>query len=100
VFLIFDTLNLKWKVIVQKEAQACKVIHEVEDVVLGMQALDEELVTQSSMNQKLFPTNMETKGDEVGVAQVEQATNEAAQVEATYNSEDDLQKTQAFINTL
>jgi len=30
---------------------------------------------------------------------VEQATNEAAQVEATYNS-DDLQKTQAFINNL
>jgi hypothetical protein len=73
------------------------VIHEVEDV-LGMQALDEELVTQSSMSQQLFPANMEIKGDEIGVAQVEQATAEATQVEATYNSNDDLQETQAFIN--
>jgi len=76
------------------------VIHEVEDVILRMQALDEELVTQSSMNKKLILVNVEIKGDEVGVAQVEQATNEAAQAEATYNSYDDLQKTQAFINNL
>jgi len=68
------------------------VIHEVEDV-LGMQALDEELVTQSSMSQQLFPANMEIEGDEVGVTQVEQAIVEAAQVEATYNSDDDLQET-------
>jgi hypothetical protein len=67
------------------------VIHEVEDV-LGMQALDEELVTQSSMSQQFFHANMEIEGDEVGVAQVEQATAEAAQAEATYNSDDDLQK--------
>ncbi len=73
------------------------MIHEVEDV-LGVQALDEELVTQYSMNQQLFPANMEIEGDEVGVAQVEQATVEAAQAEATYNSYDDLQETQAFIN--
>jgi hypothetical protein len=74
-------------------------MHEVEDV-LGMQALDEELVTQSSMSQQLFPTNMEIEGDEVGVAEVEQTTTEAAQAEATYNSDDDLQETQAFINNL
>ncbi len=67
------------------------MIHEVEDV-LGMQALDEELVTQSSMSQQFFHANMEIEGDEVGVAQVEQATAEAAQAEATYNSDDDLQK--------
>ncbi len=73
------------------------MIHEVEDV-LGMQALDEELVTQSSMSQQLFLANMEIEGDEVGVAQVEQATAEAAQAEATYNSNDDLQETQGFIN--
>jgi len=54
------------------------VIHEVEDV-LRMQALDEKLVTQSSMSQQLFPTNMEIEGDEVGVAQVEQAIAEATQ---------------------
>jgi hypothetical protein len=73
------------------------VIHEVEDV-LGMQALDEELVTQSSMSQQLFLANMEIEGDEVGVAQVEQAIIEVAQYETTYNSNDDLQKTQGFIN--
>jgi hypothetical protein len=73
------------------------VIHEVEDV-LGMQALDEELVTQSSMSQQLFHVNMEIEGDEVGVTQVEQATTEAAQAEATNNLNDDLQKTQGFIN--
>jgi hypothetical protein len=61
------------------------VIHEVEDVVLGMQALDEELVTQSSMSQQLFPANTKIEGDEVGVAQGEQATTETAQAEATYN---------------
>jgi hypothetical protein len=66
VFFISDRLSPDWKVVVQKEPQACRVIHEVEDV-LGMQALDEELVTESSMNQQLFPTNMEIKGDEVGV---------------------------------
>jgi hypothetical protein len=43
------------------------VIHEVEDVI-GMQALDEELVTQSSMSQQLFPINIGIEGDEVGVA--------------------------------
>ncbi len=47
------------------------MIHEVEDVILIMQALDEELVTQSSMNQKLILVNVEIKGDEVGVAQME-----------------------------
>jgi hypothetical protein len=47
------------------------VIHEVEDVVLGMQALDEELVTQSCMSQQLFPANTKIDGDEVGVAQGE-----------------------------
>ncbi len=73
------------------------MIHEVEDV-LGMQVLDEDLVTQSSMSQQLFPTNMEIEGGEIGVAQVEQATVEAAQAEATYNPYDDLQETQAFIN--
>jgi hypothetical protein len=52
------------------------------------------------MSQQLFPANMEIEGDEVGVAQVEQATTEAAQVETTYNSDDDLQETQAFINSL
>jgi hypothetical protein len=36
-----------------------------------MQALDEELVTQSSMSQQLFLVNMEIERDEVGVAQVE-----------------------------
>jgi hypothetical protein len=41
---------------------------------------------------------MEIEGDEVGVAQVEQAIAKAAQAEATYNSDDDLQETQAFIN--
>ncbi len=71
VFFIFDTLNIDWKLIVQKEPWACKVIHEVEDVILIMQALDEELVTQSSMNQKLILVNVEIKGDEVGVAQME-----------------------------
>jgi len=70
VFLISNTLNPDWKVTIQKEPYACRVIHEVENV-LGMQALDEELVTQSSMSQQLFPINMEIEGDEVGVAQVE-----------------------------
>jgi len=97
VFFIFDTLNPNWKVAIQKELWAYRVIHEVEDV-LGMQALDEELVTQSSMSQQLFPANMEIEGDEIGVAQVEQATVEAAQAKATYNSNDDLQETQGFIN--
>ncbi len=92
VFFISDTLNPDWKVAIQKEPRACRVIHEVEDV-LGMQALDEKLVTQSSMSQQLFPANMEIEGDEVGVAQVEQATVEAAQAEATYSSDDDLQET-------
>ncbi len=73
------------------------MINEVEDV-LKMQALDEELVTQSSMSQQLFHANMEIEGDEIGVTQVEQAVVEATQVEATYNSNDDLQETQAFIN--
>jgi hypothetical protein len=50
-FFIFDTLNPNWKVVVQKELQACKVIYEVEDVVLRLQALDEKLVTQSSMRE-------------------------------------------------
>ncbi len=67
MFFISDTLKLDWKVVVQKEPQACKVIHEVEDV-LRMQTLDEELVTQSSVSQQLFPTKMEIEGDEVGVA--------------------------------
>ncbi len=97
MFFISDTLNPDWKVAIQKEPRACRVIHEVEDV-LGMQALDEELVAQSSMNQQLFLANMEIEGDEVGVAQVEQATAEAAQAKATYNSNDDLQETQGFIN--
>jgi hypothetical protein len=65
-----------------------------------MQALDEELVTQFSMNQQLFHANMEIEGDEVGVTQVEQAGAKATQVKATYNSNDDLQETQAFINNL
>jgi hypothetical protein len=39
VFFISDTLNLDWKVVVQKEPQGCRVINEVEEVVLGMQAL-------------------------------------------------------------
>jgi hypothetical protein len=73
------------------------VIHEVEDV-LRMQVLDEKLVTQSSMSQQLFLANMEIEGDEVGVAQVEQATAEAAQAKATYNSDDDLQEIEGFIN--
>ncbi len=63
-----------------------------------MQALDEELVTQSSMSQQLFLVNMEIEGDEVGVAQVEQTTAKATQAKTTYNSNDDLQETQAFIN--
>jgi hypothetical protein len=71
VFFISDTLNLDWKVVVQKELQGFRVINEVEDVVLGMQVLDEELVTQSSMSQQLFHANMEIEGDEVGVTQVE-----------------------------
>jgi len=50
------------------------------------------------MSQQLFPANMEIEGDEVGVAQMEQATTEAAQAEATNNSNDDLQETQAFLN--
>jgi hypothetical protein len=99
VFFISDTLNPDWKVVVQKEPRAYRVTHEVEDVI-GMQALDEELVTQSSTSQQLFPANMEIEGDEVGVAQVEQAAVEVAQAEATYNSDDDLQETQAFINNL
>jgi len=33
---------------------------------------------------------MEIEGDEVGVAQVEQAIAEATQAEATYNLDDDL----------
>ncbi len=73
------------------------MIHEVEDV-LRMQVLDEKLVTQSSMSQQLFLANMEIEGDEVGVAQVEQATAEAAQAKATYNSDDDLQEIEGFIN--
>jgi hypothetical protein len=89
-FFIFDTLNLDWKVVVQKELQGCRVINEVEDVVLGMQALDEELVTQSSMSQQLFHANTEIEGDEVGVTQVEQTIAEATQAKATYNSNDDL----------
>jgi len=97
VFFISNTLNPDWKVDIQKELRACRVIHEVEDV-LGMQALDEELVTQSSMSQQLFPVNMEIEGDEVGVAQVEQVTTEVAQAKTTYNSDDDLQETQGFIN--
>jgi hypothetical protein len=64
VFFISDTLKPDQKVVVQKELQACRVMHEVENV-LGMQALDEKLVTQSSMSQQLFPTNMEIEGDEV-----------------------------------
>ncbi len=71
MFFISDTLNLDWKVVVQKELQGFRVINEVEDVVLGMQVLDEELVTQSSMSQQLFHANMEIEGDEVGVTQVE-----------------------------
>jgi hypothetical protein len=50
VFVIFDTSNPNWKVVVQKEPQACRVIHEVEGV-LGMQTLDEKLVTQFSMRE-------------------------------------------------
>jgi hypothetical protein len=87
---MFDTLNPNWKVVVQKELQAYRVIHEVEDVVLGMQALGEELVTQSSMNQQLFPANMEIEGEEAGVKQVEQTIANITQVEATYNLDDDL----------
>jgi len=90
VFFIFDTLNLDWKVVVQKELQGCRVINEVEDVVFGMQALDEKLVTQSSMSQQFFHANMEIEGDEVGVTQVEQAVAEVTQAKATYNSNDDL----------
>jgi hypothetical protein len=62
--------------------------------------LDEELVTQFSMSQQLFQANMEIKGDEVGVTQVEQAGAEATQAKTTYNLDDDLQETQAFINNL
>jgi len=49
-FFTFDTSNPNWKVVVQKELQACRVIHEVEGV-LGMQTLDEKLVTQFSMRE-------------------------------------------------
>jgi len=44
VFFISNTLNPNWKVVLQKEPRACRVIHEVENVI-GMQALDEKLVT-------------------------------------------------------
>ncbi len=45
MFFFSNILYPYWKVIVQKEPQACRVIHEVEDVVIGMQTLDDKLVT-------------------------------------------------------
>jgi hypothetical protein len=39
-------MNPKWKVIIQKEPQARKVIHEVEKLLLGLHASKEELVAQ------------------------------------------------------
>jgi hypothetical protein len=98
MIFISDTLNLDWKVVVQKEPRGCRAVNEVEDVVIGMQALDEELVTQSSMSQQLFHANMEIEDDEVGVTQVEQVVATTTQAKATYNSNDDLQETQPFIN--
>jgi len=44
VFFILDTTNPKWKVIIQKEPRAHRVIHDVEEPLLGLHALKEKLV--------------------------------------------------------
>jgi hypothetical protein len=39
-------MNPKWKVRIQKELQACRMIHEVEKLLLGLHASKEKLVAQ------------------------------------------------------
>jgi hypothetical protein len=39
-------MNPKWKVVIQKKPKARRVIHEVEEFLLGLHVLEEELVTQ------------------------------------------------------
>jgi hypothetical protein len=39
-------MNPKWKIVIQKEPRARKVIQEVEESLLGLHVLEEELVTQ------------------------------------------------------
>jgi hypothetical protein len=39
-------MNPKWKVIIQKEPQAYRMIHEVENLLLGLHASKEKLVAQ------------------------------------------------------
>jgi hypothetical protein len=39
-------MNPKWKVVIQKEPQAHRVIHEVEEPLLGLHASKEKLVAQ------------------------------------------------------
>ncbi len=71
MFFYFQHIKSKLESSCQKGAASLRGDTWIEDVVLGMQALDEELVTQSSMSQQLFLVNMEIERDEVGVAQVE-----------------------------
>jgi hypothetical protein len=96
VFLFPDTLNPNWKVVIQKEPQTCRVMHEDEDLVLHMQDLEEELVAQSSMSEHMFHASTKIEGDKISVAKVQQAATEATQAEATYNFDDDLEETKTF----
>ncbi len=57
MFFIPDTMNPEWKVIIQKKPRACKMIHEVEEPLLGLHALEEELVEQQSISDQVFHVN-------------------------------------------
>ncbi len=93
MFFILDTMNPKWRVIIQKEPQVHRVIHEVEKPFLGLHDLEEELVAQQSTSDQVFHVNGQVQGDEVHVATVEQVVAQAAQAKATYIFEDDLEET-------
>jgi hypothetical protein len=68
------------------------VIHEIEEPLLGLHALEEELVTQQSTSDQVFHVNGQVQGDEVGVAAVEQVVAQVAQAKETYNFDDDLEE--------
>ncbi len=69
------------------------MIHEVEEPLLGLHVLIEKLVAQQSTSDRVSLVNGQVQGDEVGVIAMEQVATQAAQVEATYNSYDDLEET-------
>jgi hypothetical protein len=50
-------MNPEWKVIIQKESRARRVIHEVEEHLLGLHVLEEELVAQQSTSDQMFHVN-------------------------------------------